>query len=187
MGYFMHVEILNSKDFGIPQYRRRIFVIASLKQANLYLNSEHHLLNLDLFLCVNSESCFKDFIKEGDWLLKREHYQKNKKEKYYSKNGRVQIPFYSYVSENKVVLVSPDYEEVVVPTITARGAFSRQWLAFPASDYIKEKFPDFAIFIIDNKEWVIRRMVDWENWRLMNLGSDNYDKLKNSGFGWFAN
>ena len=56
-------------------------------------------------------------------------------------------------------------------------------ISLPASDYIKEKFLDFAIFIIDNKEWVIRRMVDWENWRLMNLGSDNYDKLKNSGFG----
>ena len=171
MGYYINSQILNASDFGIPQNRKRLFVIASLKKAKLEIE-KWGMLNLDLMLKLQPWHFLDLFIKEK-WLSENKHYQKNKKEKYYSKNGRVQIPFFSYVSENKVTLVSPDYEEATVPTITAKGALSRQWLAFPwpkrKGRFETEPNNPVVPFIIDNKKWAIRRMAPSENWVLMGL------------------
>ena len=79
------------------------------------------------------------------------------------------------MSENKVTLVKPDSTNPVA-TITANGALSRQWVAKQVN---KEIDPEVAIFWIDCRKWVIRRMTVLENCLLMGFIEYDLSRLIN--------
>lgn len=45
MGYTNYYKVLNAKDYGIPQNRKRIFACQSLVEVSIYSRTQYHLKN----------------------------------------------------------------------------------------------------------------------------------------------
>ena len=69
LGYIVHAKVLDTKEFGLPQTRRRVFVVAFLKavfgdQANDYQYPQGHKLQTTVFDILDKSVDKKYFISE---------------------------------------------------------------------------------------------------------------------------
>lgn len=69
LGYIVHAKVLDTKEFGLPQTRRRVFVVAFLKsvfgdQANDYQYPQGHELQTTVFDILDKSVDKKYFISE---------------------------------------------------------------------------------------------------------------------------
>lgn len=69
LGYIVHAKVLDTKEFGLPQTRRRVFVVAFLKalfgdQANDYQYLQGHQLQTTVFDILDKSVDKKYFISE---------------------------------------------------------------------------------------------------------------------------
>ena len=69
LGYIVHAKVLDSKDFGLPQTRRRVFVVAFLKsefgdKAYDYKYPEGHKLDTTVFDLLDKSVNKKYFLSE---------------------------------------------------------------------------------------------------------------------------
>lgn len=97
LGYSNHTEILNSKDYGIPQNRERVFMVSILGKS-LYNFPQTQALKLRL----------KDML------------ESNVDEKYYLSDETIQR--ISQWKAQQDPLKDIDKEKLISPTLTARGA-----------------------------------------------------------------
>ena len=64
LGYSSYYEVLNSKDFGVPQNRERVFVISILDRHTLYMFPQHYKLEKRLKDVLESEVDEKYYLSE---------------------------------------------------------------------------------------------------------------------------
>ena len=183
LGYENKWEILNGIDFGIPQRRRRVFVVSIHK---------NHLKEFCHFEFINLQKCYtpplasflennvdkKYFIKQKS-MIKAIERGKIKivdnvvqtittKQMRWNNAGVIKIPFTTFNQENYVFNV----EKATLPCITASGANSRLKIAIPKFDN------DLPVFIIDNVPYHLRVITPREAWRLMGFEDKDFDKIK---------
>ena len=177
LGYYLHASILQATDFGLPQTRKRVFVVASfeeIKLKSIWKTKWKSLINF-----IDTKFDFEKYnYMTKEWLANNNYYQKNMQNEYWGK-GTINIPFSSYHSENQVRLVSEKYPNATVSTLTAGGILANQRLAIPVTKDINNKA---AVFRINNENWVIRKMHALENWKLMGFKEEEYWKLEQAGF-----
>ena len=177
LGYYLNTLILQATDFGLPQTRKRVFVVASsveLKPKPMWKTKWNPLIDF-----VDTKFDFeKHNYMTKEWVVNNNYYQKNKKKEYWG-GVTISIPFSSYKSERLVRLVSKKYPNSYVNTLTAKGILADQRLAFPVSKEVNNKV---EIFRINNEDWVIRKIHALENWKLMGFNEEGYWKLEQAGF-----
>ena len=173
----IYTYVLQATDFGIPQTRKRVFVVAikeNIKPKPLFNKKMRPLID---FIDTEFNPKKYSYITKK-WLKNNKHYQKNKKEKYFCKD-KLKIYFGPFQTDNKVALVSKEYSNTIIGTLTAQGSLRDQKLAIPINNNIND---EVAIFDINNEKWVIRQIYALENWKLMGFKEEEYWKLINIGF-----
>ena len=141
LGYSNQYKVLNSKDFGIPQNRNRVFVV-SIHKNNLNDFNHFDIENLR----TRKMKPLKSFLENNvshDYFIKREFWinciKKGKiktmitEQWRWNNAGVVKVPFYNYEAENYVFRT--DIEKSSVNTITSQGANSRLKVAILIKEY----------------------------------------------------
>ena len=208
LGYESKWEILNAIDFGIPQKRKRVFVVSIHENSN-------YKFEFDNLQKIKTKP-LKEFLEkkvDPEFSVKWTKLQYNKYKT--NKDGRLKIPFYSFQAENYVF----DSETAKINTITATGAQSRLKIALPIKDYKNffiwprakdgklingsydrawksnfaptlnvsnppkiridySKIEKLPVFEIDGKPYHIRVLTPKESMRLMGFETKDYEKIK---------
>lgn len=113
LGYKTTISVLNSKDYGLPQNRERVFAVSSLKKEfNFETIKKRAEVVFDDILLDQEDDKYDDKINSliyTEQTTSRSNIIKSKLKNYTNFN-----------SENDVF-----YTHGIIPTITARGAYSR--------------------------------------------------------------
>jgi DNA (cytosine-5)-methyltransferase 1 len=152
LGYSSQVLKLNSKDYGIPQNRKRVFIVSKLNGS----------LNLDL-PTRNLDKTLQDFLESNV----DEKFNLTSKLKQYINSQQAG----NYVvSTNRLVLNRP-----IASTISTRTGRNRA----DCSDYISN---DFAINEnvagVDLVPYTIRRLTPRECWRLQGFDDASFNRAE---------
>lgn len=71
-GYDVEWQVLNSKDFGVPQNRERCFIIGHLRERSTSkifpIEGTENSVSLNLFGCLNGRNSQRDRVYSGDGL-----------------------------------------------------------------------------------------------------------------------
>lgn len=195
-GYENHYQVLNSKDFGIPQSRNRIFVVSIRKD----IKSDFDFNNLT----TTPYRPLKDFLdKEVDpsYYIKQDSMKKaieqgkikivdnvcgtiTTKQWRWNNAGVIKIPI-SKDFTNFITLPRESDGEVI------NGSHNRYWKAdkyvgtltasakTKIAEPLKNLIPDIPVFIIDEKPYYLRVLTERECWRLMGWKDKDIDKVIN--------
>lgn len=192
--YNHYYKVLIATDFGIPQKRERIFTISIRKDIDTNTFNLDNLEkkpmralkqflenNVNIKYYIKQQSMVKA-IEQGKIKVINNEIDTNTndiantittKQFRWNNGGVIKIPFSTFNQENYVHIATND--NVQVPTITATGANSRIKIALPI---VKHFFQDIPIFIINDKQYVIRVLTPRECWRLMGFTDNDYNKVE---------
>lgn len=182
-GYENHYEVLNSKEFGIPQSTNRVFVVSIRKDLKQTFKFEN-LVKKELPLLKEflDEEVSKDYFITQKSMIKAVEQGKIKiidnivqtittKQWRWNNSGVVKIPLTTFNAENYINDLSHP-----VQTITAGGANSRIKIVVPIKD---KPIADLPVFIIDDKPYHLRILTERECWRLMGWKDEDIDRVIN--------
>ena len=168
IGYKTKIIALNAQSFGVPQNRKRVFIISSLMNLNLKVETK------------NKDITLKDIL---DKKVKKKYYLNQEYHKRYKKslnNKKLQ---------DKIPQLGDIYIKGTTQPLRAKGTNSRQWVhdinylsgSILASDYKQPKQVDIKSF--DKTGYILRKLTPLEYFRLMGFEDSDYyrarEKLEN--------
>jgi DNA (cytosine-5)-methyltransferase 1 len=160
-GYVNYYDVLNAKDYGIPQNRERVFVVSIRKDVNAkrtpYEIGFFDNITYNFPKPIELKLKLKDMLEED---VDEKYYINQEKIKNFiktskNKNKIGELNFYNFNQEDTVWNIKN-----IAPTITASGANSK-----------------IKILIKDK----IRILTPLECWRLMGFGDRDFKKAQDSG------
>lgn len=77
LGYYVHYKILNSKNFGVPQNRQRVFIVAFLNEVDFKFPEPSNQVTCVADILENNVKN-KYFLSEEAWTYHKERKIKNK-------------------------------------------------------------------------------------------------------------
>jgi DNA (cytosine-5)-methyltransferase 1 len=198
-GYENHYKVLNSKEFGIPQSRNRVFVVSILKGQTLF-NNDFNFDNLEKTEMKPLKSFLEKEVDKSYYITQnsmKKAIETGKikiidnvcetittKQFRWNNAGVVKVPLRDY--ESSKVVLNPN--NAITPTLTGNhgetpfkvaieivdGNYS--WKGKIMVDAI-EPIEGVPIFIIDNKPYHLRVLTQRETWRLMGWDDNSIDKV----------
>jgi DNA (cytosine-5)-methyltransferase 1 len=198
-GYENHYKVLNSKEFGIPQSRNRVFVVSILKGQALF-NNDFNFDNLEKTEMKPLKSFLEKEVDKSYYITQnsmKKAIETGKikiidnvcetittKQFRWNNAGVVKVPLRDY--ESSKVVLNPN--NAITPTLTGNhgetpfkvaieivdGNYS--WKGKIMVDAI-EPIEGVPIFIIDNKPYHLRVLTQRETWRLMGWDDNSIDKV----------
>ena len=155
VGYNNYFKVLNSKDFGIPQNRERLFIISVRKDIDNF--SFHFPKPFSL-----SKTLF-DYL---DFNVDNKYFLSNKMVSYISSNGTKNFS----TSDCKINL------DIARPITTAQGkrAGTSNYISF----VLPSNFDLRNLSSFDNSSLFIRKLTPLECFRLMGFSDDDFYKCK---------
>lgn len=156
LGYTNYWDILNAKDYGVPQNRERVFVVSVLGKHNLY--------NIGVFEKENI--AVQDILEMN---VDEKFYLSDKMKKY------IQSKDSKYIANEATSVLNRS----VACTKTTREGNTRA----DASDYICEDLPHLQkVYNIPNiSQYRVRKLTPLECWRLMGFSDEDFKKAKEAG------
>lgn len=131
LGYAVEWRVINAADYGMPQRRKRIFIMAFLKGSEIYQkindNQSDWLLENGIstksFPTINDESSFSSFKIDGDILSVSSDFNKGKKNSPFENSG-VMIDGFVMTKQ-----VNPNYngDKTVLGDILESGAIDKEF------------------------------------------------------------
>jgi len=131
LGYAVEWRVINAADYGMPQRRKRIFIMAFLKGSEIYQkindNQSDWLLENGIstksFPTINDESSFSSFKIDGDILSVSSDFNKGKKNSPFENSG---VMIDGFVMTKKV---NPNYngDKTVLGDILESGAIDKEF------------------------------------------------------------
>lgn len=194
-GYVNHYKVLNSKDFGIPQSRNRVFVVSILKGQTLFNNDfdfeklvkttmkplKSYLekeVDKSYFITQNS---MKKAIEAGKIKIVDNVCETiTTKQFRWNNAGVVKVPLTTFESENKAFDIETSVgtlttnvktNKIMVPILEINKDYD-----YRLSEAI-EPIEGVPIFIIDGKPYHLRVLTQRETWRLMGWDDNSIDKV----------
>lgn len=183
MGYSSTHKVLNSKDFGIPQSRNRVFVVSILESAKYTFDFDNlerrPMLPLKSFLEKDVDKSY--FVKQNS-MIKAVEQNKIKivgnrvetittKQWRWNNAGVIKVPISTFNQENYTICTFVG--GVAVPTITASGANSRIKI------YVPKEHDDLPVFELeDGKLYNLRILTQKEAWLLMGFTAEDFKRVE---------
>ena len=153
IGYTNYYEVLNAKDYGVPQNRERAFVVS-------ILGNEHFEFPEKLDLKTRLKDVLEDNVEEKYYLSKDKIYSithwKGFQKPFKKVNGK----------------------ESIVPTITARGAGEEHNGMIVYSDMLNQTTNLQERFFGGDIHLRIRKLTPKECWRLMGFSDIAFEKAE---------
>lgn len=158
MGYYNTFKVLNSKDYGIPQSRERIFTVSTLYGETFDFPKAKPL-----------QTKLLDFI---DHSVDPDDYPltENEKSLFFKENGNLFV----HVNNSKKVMRVMDGDSVNVErpnSKTRRGRVQRGVVPTLTTN------PHIAVFY----DGILRKISPRECWRLMGFSDGDFDKVSQTG------
>lgn len=160
LGYKVHYKVLNAKEFGIPQNRQRVFVIAIRND----LNNKFNFDNLE----KTKMKSLKSFLSIPQYMW------------YWVKQGNNQ----GLILEHKNFINWPRESDGKL----INGSYNRAWkqdnyvgaVAVAHQPKILEKKINNDLLVIkwNDKLWNVRVLTERECWLLMGFTNNDFDKVK---------
>lgn len=198
LGYTNYYQVLNAKDYGIPQNRERIFTISILKENPMVIGSlqAHASKRID-GICPTLTSAMGmgggqtpviiENIQKFEFPPKQELKLKLKD----MLEDEVDEKF--YLSESKIQKIAnwkayqKPFEKVqgknsIVPTLTARGAGEEHSGMITYSENLEdttnlqEECLKIGLFEDNSTDLRIRKLTPKECWRLMGFDDEDFEK-----------
>ena len=195
LGYTNYWQVLNAKDFGIPQNRERVFCVSVLGEHDPYEFPEKETLELRLKDILEDEVDEKFYLDDG------------KASKLIFDIGKTQIGYIPYTSDGKQhqsntvynqnnispTLSATDYKspkKILVKNNTKQGYVEATDgdgvdLAFPNSNTRRGRVQKDLAQTLDTKDSKgvvenlrIRKLTPKECWRLMGISDDDFEKAQ---------
>lgn len=178
LGYYSNWEVLNAKDYGIPQNRERVFVVSSLENI-------HYVFPKKQELKIKMKDLLEDHVPEKYYLS--EKYLKNFSDMK-NRNGFIRGERFNprktedcdtaftittragdRVTDNFIININPSrrgmngnvYNTELSPTLTTNKGE--------------------GIKILQNEDYRIRKLTPLECWRLMGFSDNDYYAAKSVG------
>lgn len=178
LGYYSNWEVLNAKDYGIPQNRERVFVVSSLENIHFVFPKKQELK-------IKMKDLLEDHVPEKYYLS--EKYLKNFSDMK-NRNGFIRGERFNprktedcdtaftittragdRVTDNFIININPSrrgmngnvYNTELSPTLTTNKGE--------------------GIKILQNKDYKIRKLTPLECWRLMGFSDNDYYVAKSVG------
>jgi DNA (cytosine-5)-methyltransferase 1 len=163
MGYETNLVTLNAQNFGVPQNRKRVFIVSSLSKLNLQVNSK------------SNKKVLKDIL------------DKEVREKYYL-NEEYHNRYKKSLDNEKLQDKIPQTGDMLIKGTTqplrAKGTNSRHWIhdinklvgTLSATDYKQPKQVDINNF--DSTKYTLRKLTPLEYFRLMGFDGEDYYKAR---------
>lgn len=183
LGYTNQWKVLNSKDFGIPQSRDRVFVVSIHNDATQFNHfyfdkvKTREMKPLSDFLETEVDKSY--FIKQKSMINAiAQHKIKiidnvvstiTTKQWRWNNAGVVTVPIPTFNQENYFHYI--DFPNKTLPTITAGGANSRIKI------FVPKQQNDLPVFEINGKHYNARILTERECWRLMGFTDDDFNKI----------
>lgn len=162
LGYTNYWQVLNAKDYGIPQNRERVFVVSILNDTQGYQFPKKTPLTKTI----------KDVLEENV----DEKYYINKPFKIVNKSHKAELVMKGMDCIKRVY----DAEESVSPVLTTMQGGHRQPKIICAGNInTKESGGDKRI--LSPQEYRIRKLTPRECFRLMGLKDNDIDKIQATG------
>lgn len=158
-GYTNYWQVLNAKDYGIPQNRERVFCVSILGEHKPYIFPEKQELTIRL----------KDVLED------------DVDEKYYLTTDRANQLLNKIILENEILdkevvdstILKPKVKNVM-NTITARynaGVQNKQSIGGAVVECANK-------YINEAQSYTIRRLTPKECWRLMGISDEDFEKAQ---------
>ena len=164
LGYTNYYKVLNAKDFGVPQYRERIFVVSILGKHKSYEFPRGFKL----------EKCVKDILEDSveDKYYLKEHFVNN----FISNSNFSNIHNIKEERPIEMGFIKKSENDTKHQSNTVYDVYNLCG-ALTAGEF---KSP--RMFFIKTKESVmIRKLTPLECWRLMGFTDEDFYKAKNVG------
>ena len=162
LGYTNYWKVLNSKDFGVPQFRERIFVVSILNNVKKYEFPQG----------VKLTKCVKDILED------------NCDEKYYIKNCFINnfIPKQNYNQDYEIKKEKPI--EVGYIKKSENGKKHQSNTVYNpyglCGALFAQEYKSPRMFLLEyNENIIIKRLTPLECWRLQGFSDEDYKKVKN--------
>jgi DNA (cytosine-5)-methyltransferase 1 len=200
-GYENHYKVLNSKEFGIPQSRNRVFVVSILKGQTLF-NNDFNFDNLEKTEMKPLKSFLEKEVDKSYYITQnsmKKAIETGKikiidnvcetittKQFRWNNAGVVKVPILEMETKdftNFITIPRQSDGEVI------NGSHNRVWksdkyvgtIAASANTKIAidaiEPIEGVPIFIIDNKPYHLRVLTQRETWRLMGWDDNSIDQV----------
>lgn len=154
LGYSNNYELLNAKDYGIPQNRNRCFMISKLNDNTPFIFPEKVKLNLKI------KNILDKYISNNKYYLPEKYL---KSIEFTNKNVIADLHYTTYESSNKIY-----NSNGICPTLRAS---EREF------DYLKST----KIGYFENNNFICRLLTPKEHLRLMGLKDKEIDKFTVNG------
>ena len=178
LGYNSYWEILNAKDFGVPQNRERVFCLSIRKDIDKGYNFPTKIsLEKRLKHLLDDNVYDKYYLKDTVKFFINNSYDNASTSDDELKSVRLFGIFDTEKSRHQAGSVWD--KEMLAPTLDTMQGGYRQPLIIDRTDKIitMENY-ELAKTIGDN-DFIIRRLTPRECWRLMDFDEDVFDKVKN--------
>lgn len=184
-GYKNYYQVLNAKDYGIPQNRERVFTISILGEHDSYVFPQKQELKLKLKDILEDEVDEKYFL--SDKAIRGINNSKFKAKQ-------------SIIQDNEGIcstLLSRDYRDP--KCILVKEATKKGYAIATVGDSINLEHPNSttrrgrighqvaqtlttscnqAVMVIDEEEYRIRKLTPLECWRLMGFNDEVFNKAR---------
>lgn len=172
-GYTNYWEVLNAKDYGIPQNRERVFVVSILGEHKSYIFPEKTELSKNLS-DILEDKVTENFFLNSKQLSKIKFEMKEEK----NRHGLVQVGVYQRERRN-----NPDAYRVfnsngLSPSLTTMQGGGRQphVLIKNATKKGYKEATSGDIGVLDG--YRVRKLTSLECWRLMGFGDEDFYKAE---------
>lgn len=200
-GYKNHYKVLNSKDFGIPQSRNRVFVISILKGQELF-NNDFNFDNLEKIEMKQLKEFLDDNVDTKYYLTQTSMAKaiQNNKCKILTQNDLTETITTKQLRWNNAGVLAIEIKDfnnfITIPRQSdgklINGSYNRIWkldkyvgtisaskqekIAVPIID---KPIAGVDIFIINDKPYHLRILTEKECWKLMGFKDKDFNKIKN--------
>lgn len=179
LGYYSNWEVLNAKDYGIPQNRERVFVVSSLENI-------HYVFPKKQELKIKMKDLLEEHVLEKYYLS--EKYLKNFSDMT-NRNGFIRgEKFNPRKSEDCNIAFTITTKSGERPTdnfIIQKGhGFNRGGIKeniVPAMTSSSWQENNFVVNINPNEDYRIRKLTPLEVWRLMGFSDTDFYAAKSIG------
>lgn len=200
-GYKNHYKVLNSKDFGIPQSRNRVFVISILKGQELF-NNDFNFDNLEKIEMKQLKEFLDDNVDTKYYLTQTSMAKaiQNNKCKILTQNDLTETITTKQLRWNNAGVLAIEIKDfnnfITIPRQSdgklINGSYNRIWkldkyvgtisaskqekIAVPIID---KPIAGVDIFMINDKPYHLRILTEKECWKLMGFKDKDFNKIKN--------
>ena len=207
LGYYSNREVLNAKDYGIPQNRERVFVVSSLENMHYKFPKAVELKSKDLleekvdekyYLSEKHLKCFSD-MKNRNGFIRGERFNPRKLEECntaFAITTRVGArPTDNFIIQKGHGFNKGGIKENIVPALTKSSWHENNFVVninpsgrgMNGNVYNTDLSPTLTtnkgegIKILQNNDYRIRKLTPLECWRLMGFRDMDYYAAKSVG------